>query len=51
VEPTVEAAVTGSYATALKALALHPLVPSYGVARQILDDYIEQHGDLLPRLS
>ena len=48
---TVEAAVTGSYATALKALALHPLVPSYGVARQILDDYIEQHGDLLPRLS
>ncbi|MFB0534068.1 MAG: glycoside hydrolase [Anaerolineae bacterium] len=47
----VEAAVMGSYTTALKALALHPLVPSYGVARQILDDYIEQHGDLLPRLS
>ncbi len=48
---TVEAAVTGSYATALKALALHPLVPDYAVARQILDDYIEQHGDLLSRLS
>lgn len=48
---TVEAAVTRSYATALKALALHPLVPDYAVARQILDDYIEQHGDLLARLS
>lgn len=48
---TVEAAVTGSYATALKALALHPLSPGYGVAKQILDDYIEQHGDLFPRLS
>lgn len=48
---TVEATVTGSYATALKALALHPLVPSYGVARQILDDYIEQHGDLFLKLS
>jgi len=48
---TVEATVTGSYATALKALALHPLVPSYGVARQILDDYIEQHGDLFIKLS
>jgi 6-phospho-beta-glucosidase len=48
---TVEATVTGSYGTALKALALHPLVPSYSVARQILDDYIEQHGDLFPRLS
>jgi 6-phospho-beta-glucosidase len=47
----VEAAVARSYPTALKALALHPLVPSYGVARQILDDYVEQHGDLLPRLS
>ena len=48
---TVEAAVTGSYAAALKALALHPLVPSYGVARRILDDYVEQHGDLFPKLS
>ena len=47
---TVEAVVTESYATALKALALHPLVPSYNVAKQILDDYIEQHGDLFPTL-
>lgn len=48
---TVEAGVTGSYSTALKALALHPLVPDYAVARQILDDYIEQHGGLFPKLS
>ena len=48
---TVEAVVKGSYTTALKALALHPLVPSYNVAKQILDDYIEQHGDLFPALS
>ena len=48
---TVEAAVTGSYATALKALALHPLVPDFTVAKHILDDYVDQHGDLFPGLS
>jgi 6-phospho-beta-glucosidase len=47
---TVRAVVEGSYAIALKALALHPLVPSYNVAKQILDEYIEQHGDLFPTL-
>jgi 6-phospho-beta-glucosidase len=48
---TVRAVMAGSYATALKALALHPLVPSYSVAKQIIDDYIELHGDLFPPLS
>jgi 6-phospho-beta-glucosidase len=47
---TVEAALSGSYASALKALALHPLVPSFEVARCILDDYIKTHGDLFPPL-
>jgi 6-phospho-beta-glucosidase len=47
---TIEAAVEGSYSLALKALALHPLVPSYEVARSILDDYIAQHGDYFPTL-
>jgi 6-phospho-beta-glucosidase len=47
---TVEAALSGSYALALKALSLHPLVPSYEVARRILDDYIKAHGDLFPPL-
>jgi len=47
---TIQAAVEGSYALALKALALHPLVPSYETARMILDDYIAQHGDYFPTL-
>lgn len=48
---TVEAALTGRYAAALAALALHPLVPSHGVAKAILDAYVERHGELMPRLE
>ncbi len=48
---TVEAALTGSYAAALAALALHPLVPSHGVARAILEAYIEQHAENFPKLE
>jgi 6-phospho-beta-glucosidase len=47
---TVEAALTGRYATALAALALHPLVPSHAAAKAILDGYVERHGALMPRL-
>jgi 6-phospho-beta-glucosidase len=47
---TIQAAVEGSYSLALKALALHPLVPSYETARLILDDYIARHGDYFPTL-
>lgn len=47
---TIQAAVEGSYPLAVKALALHPLVPSYEVARAILDDYVNQHGDHFPGL-
>lgn len=47
---TIEAAVQGSYAKALTALTLHPLVPGVEVARQILDEYIQRHGDLFPPL-
>ena len=36
---TIDAALTGSSALAVKALALHPLVPSVSVAREILDGY------------
>jgi 6-phospho-beta-glucosidase len=45
---TIQAAVKGSYELALKALTLHPLVPSMGVARSILDDYCRQHGAYFP---
>ena len=36
---TIEAALTRSREKAIKALALHPLVPSVATARQIFDDY------------
>jgi 6-phospho-beta-glucosidase len=36
---TIEAAITGSRETAIKALALHPLVPSVTLAREIFDGY------------
>ncbi|MBE2319673.1 6-phospho-beta-glucosidase [Solirubrobacter sp. CPCC 204708] len=36
---TIEAALTGSEQLAIKALALHPLVPSVSTAREIFDGY------------
>lgn len=47
---TIQAAVEESYALAVQALALHPLVPSYEIAKKILDDYIAQHGEYFPSL-
>lgn len=47
---TIEAAVEGSYAKALTALTLHPLVPGVEVAREILDEYVQKHGALFPPL-
>jgi 6-phospho-beta-glucosidase len=47
---TIQAVVERSYALAVKALALHPVVPSYETAKLILDDYIEQHGKYFPEL-
>jgi 6-phospho-beta-glucosidase len=48
---TIQAAVEDSYATALKALTLHPLIPGYDIAKSILDDYLAQHGDYFPKLA
>jgi 6-phospho-beta-glucosidase len=48
---TIEAAVQGSYSKAVKALALHPLVPSYEIGKLILDDYIRDHGEHFPALE
>ena len=39
---TIEAALTGSTALAVKALALHPLVPSVEAARAIFAGYRER---------
>ncbi len=48
---TIAAAVEGSYAKALEALVVHPLVRDHGAARAILDEYREKHGALFPALT
>jgi 6-phospho-beta-glucosidase len=48
---TIQAAVGGSYDLALKALTLHPLVPSLSIACSILNDYRQQHGAYFPQLK
>ena len=48
---TIRAAVEASYDLALKALALHPLVPSLNIARAILNDYCRLHGAHFPNLT
>jgi len=48
---TIQAAMENSYDLALRALSIHPLVPSFKIAKLILDDYIEQHGDYFPKLE
>jgi 6-phospho-beta-glucosidase len=42
---TIEAAVSGSADAALKAFALHPLVDSVTVARELLSGYLAAQGD------
>jgi 6-phospho-beta-glucosidase len=39
---TIRAAMTGSRAEAVKAFALHPLVDSVGVARQLVEGYVDR---------
>ncbi|MFI6295013.1 6-phospho-beta-glucosidase [Nonomuraea sp. NPDC050790] len=51
-QTTIEAALTGSSALAVEALALHPLVDSVGTARRLLDAYrgrIPELAAVLPR--
>jgi 6-phospho-beta-glucosidase len=43
---TIEAALTGSGASAVKALALHPLIDSVSTARRLLDVYRVSHPTL-----
>jgi 6-phospho-beta-glucosidase len=45
----IEAALSGSRSMAIKALALHPLVPSVDVAGRILDGYIAGQPTLVER--
>ena len=48
-EYAVEAGVTGSRETALKALLTHPLVPSYSVAKSMLEELLEANKAYLPQ--
>ena len=47
----IEAALSGSRAMAIKALALHPLVPSVDVAGRILDGYLSGQPTLVERFG
>jgi 6-phospho-beta-glucosidase len=48
---TIRAAVEGSRDLAVRALALHPLVPSVNVARRIFDEYATRHAELAGRFA
>lgn len=48
-ELTVEAAISGDYNTALKALTIHPLVNDSVKAKKVLDDIIAENKDYLPQ--
>lgn len=48
---TIEAAHEHSYQKALLALATHPLVGDYTLAKSVLDEYIIRHKDYFPVLQ
>ncbi|MDI6829656.1 MAG: 6-phospho-beta-glucosidase, partial [Armatimonadota bacterium] len=48
-ELTIKAGVEGSYKAALQALVAHPLVPSFAVAKQLLDRILEENKEYLPQ--
>ena len=50
-ELTVEAAVTGDYATALQAFTTNPLVPGTGIARKVLNELLDAHEKYLAQFK
>jgi 6-phospho-beta-glucosidase len=50
-ELTIEAAVTGDRNLALQALVANPIVPSFEVAKVVLDDLLEAHAEHLPQFA
>jgi 6-phospho-beta-glucosidase len=48
---TIQAALTGSASLAVKALALHPLVPSVNKAREIFEGYRRRLPELQERFA
>ena len=47
-EHAVEAAISGSRKEALLAMMGHPMVPSFDVARDLLDEMLQANRDFLP---
>jgi 6-phospho-beta-glucosidase len=48
---TIQTALNRSSKLAVQALAAHPLVPSPAIAKEILADYVQQHGQYFPALG
>ncbi|MGT2667058.1 6-phospho-beta-glucosidase [Streptococcus rifensis] len=48
---TIEAAVTGDYATALQAFTINPLVPSGATAKRVMDELFIAHKNYLPQFA
>jgi 6-phospho-beta-glucosidase len=48
---TIRAAVHGDKDAALQALTMNPLVPSIGIAQQILDDILVENSEYLPQFA
>jgi 6-phospho-beta-glucosidase len=48
---TVRAAIAGDRRLAIEALATHPVVPSYRVAAQIVDQYLRELREWLPQFD
>ena len=50
-ELTIQAALTGDRGAAVQALLANPLVPSFRVAKAVLDDLLEAHAEHLPQFA
>lgn len=48
-ELTIEAAITGDYATALQAFTANPLVQNGDMTKALLDELLDAHKEYLPQ--
>lgn len=48
---TIEAAITGNYATALQAFTINPLIPSGETAKRVMDELFIAHKAYLPQFA
>lgn len=50
-ELTIEAAISGDYDLALRALMTNPLVPTMKIAKPMLDDILRENAEYLPQFA